>query len=470
MFLKAQDLYQRLYLGDARLEQRLYQITDTLLKHPNQSLPSVFRTPTQLKATYRFMDNERVEHSQLLHSLAQGSLARIQSHPRILVIQDTTELDYTSQKQLKGVGHLHKHTQGLLAHTALAVSPQGLPLGVLHQRCWARQHALGIKHQRMQREVTNKESQKWLLAVKDIEKQLFQGGFEGEVLLISDRESDLWEYFTQSRSKETHLLVRQAQDRRLHEDTMHVQEFLEQCEVKGHHQFWLPRADDRPGRQVKVAIQFEEVAYQMPANKGAELGVGTGKYDRQKARQPKPDRPPFRCSVIQIREVGEPEQKLAKPLHWLLCTTLPVTTLQQAIELLETYKLRWLIERFHYILKSGCGIEDLQLKDAEQLKRALGVFSGVAFSLLHMTYLARLQPDQPCDVEEKYWQVASLALEEPVTKRPSNRDFVRMVGRLGGFLARKGDGEPGVTVLWRGWRVLEMMVAGFSLRQLRKDE
>lgn len=470
MLLTAPEVFYRPHLGDHRLEKRLHHIGQTLMQHPNQTLPSAFRCPHQLKAMYRFMNNKRVHYPHLLHSLAEGTLERLKPHPRILVVQDSSELDYTTHSSLRGVGHLHTHTQGLMFHSALAVSPQGLPLGILQQHCWARGHEIGIKHQRKKRKVEDKESAKWLNTLQDIEQRLFQGGYEGEALIISDRESDVWEYLTQPRSAQTHVLIRQAHDRRLHQDTLHLKDFLQGCTVKGEHRFFLPRAQQRLGRDVTVQIKYEQVEFQRPANKTGQVGVGKGKY----ARKPKDavvEDAALRCWVIHIQEVvpvaSPSTSSVELTLEWFLCTTLPVNSLQDAVEMLEAYTFRWLIERFHYVLKSGCGIEDLEFEDADHLQRALAVFSGVAFAVLHMTYLARLEPDGPCGVSEKYQQVASLALNGSPPFPLTNRQFVRLVGRLGGFLGRKGDGEPGVKVLWRGWQVLEMMVAGFDLQPRR---
>jgi Transposase Tn5 dimerisation domain len=157
-----------------------------------------------------------------------------------------------------------------------------------------------------------------------------------------------------------------------------------------------------------------------------------------------------------------------KPLRWLVWTTLPVTTWEQAIAVVEAYRARWLIERYHYVLKSGCGIEQLQLEAAERLERALAVCCIVAWRLLWLTYTARTQPEASCTsvFARHEWQALVCTIQqtaEPPSEPPRLRAALRMVAQLGGFLARTGDGEPGVKTLWRGLMRLDDIAATWLL-------
>lgn len=173
-------------------------------------------------------------------------------------------------------------------------------------------------------------------------------------------------------------------------------------------------------------------------------------------------------SVVRVRETGTtPEGE--EPIDWMIVTTVAVQTLAEALEIIEAYAQRWKVERYHYVLKSGCRIEDLQLESADRIERALAIYNVVAWRLLHMTYVARLQPDLPCTsvLEDDEWQAlfiigAARALPD---KPPSVHEAVRMIAKLGGFQGRKGDGEPGVQALWTGLR--RLMDFTLAFRRLR---
>ncbi len=175
---------------------------------------------------------------------------------------------------------------------------------------------------------------------------------------------------------------------------------------------------------------------------------------------------PIMVQAISAEEENPPPGE--KAVSWLLLTTLPVGNYVDACDCLEKYAYRWLIERFHYVLKSGCGIEELELETAERMDKALATYSIVAWRLLWLTYEARKNPEKRIDevLEEQEWQVLYLATQKNKalpTHPPKLREGVRQIASLGGFLGRKGDGEPGVKTLWRGWQRLQDMVVGWQL-------
>lgn len=171
-------------------------------------------------------------------------------------------------------------------------------------------------------------------------------------------------------------------------------------------------------------------------------------------------------NVILVTEIDPPAG--VKPIRWLLLTTLPVTNLAQAMTCIRYYTLRWLIERYHYTLKSGCQIEQLQLQTAERIKRAFATYSVVAWRLLWITYLARMEPEISCEVclEPDEWQALAcdrLGGRVPPKQPPTLGQAVLWIARLGGFLARRGDGFPGVKTIWRGLSRLADLVSMWRL-------
>jgi hypothetical protein len=160
-----------------------------------------------------------------------------------------------------------------------------------------------------------------------------------------------------------------------------------------------------------------------------------------------------------------------EPILWLLLTTLPIDTFEQACQYVCWYSLRWLIERFHFTLKSGCRIEQLQLETSERLVKALATYSIVAWRLMWLNYHARLNPDQPCEqvLTASEWRLLRRKFEPKnrSKKPPTIRQAIRWIAQLGGFLARKGDGDPGVKTIWRGLGVLHHLLEGARLASRR---
>ena len=211
----------------------------------------------------------------------------------------------------------------------------------------------------------------------------------------------------------------------------------------------VPRKDGQPGRQATLAVRYGAFALQPPST--------------HPRRQELPTLP---LRTLLVEEVNAPAG--VKPLQWLLLTTLLIESFADAERLVRWYTYRWRIERYPFTLKSGCRLEELQLETAERLRRALALYAMAAARLLHLTYLARQEPEAPCEpaVSAEEWEVLWRQFrpgEALPAQPPPLREAIRWIGRLGGFLGRKGDGEPGVKALWRGLRQLQAMVIGFRL-------
>ena len=174
--------------------------------------------------------------------------------------------------------------------------------------------------------------------------------------------------------------------------------------------------------------------------------------------------------MVEVKEVDAPAD-VKEPLHWILMTTLPINSIDDAYRVVRFYTYRWLVERFHYVLKSGgCHFEDSQLRTVEALHRLLGVCSCVAWRLLWITYQARVTPDAPCTVAltKTEWQVLSVFINHspsPSASPPTLQQAVRWIAQLGGFIGRKSDGNPGVKTLWRGWQRFQDILATWILLQ-----
>lgn len=445
----------RAELGDARRTQRLSTVVETLAAHPTASVPQACNgDAAAIKAIYRFWDSAAVTAAAIRQAHQQATIERVHCHPVILAIQDSTELNFTAHPATTELGPLAGHgQQGILVHSVLAVSPQGVPLGLLQQESWTRDpEQAGSRHQRRKKPTSQKESGRWLRAQ---EATLAALPDDTDVLTIADREADIYDLFAAPRPEGTHLLVRATHNRRI-EDTAdgeaaYVWTTLQGAKAAGALTVRLGRTAARPERDATLTIRYQAVELQPP------------RHHRQRSQcVPIP--------VVAILASEEHPPTGQQPVCWRLLTTWPVETLADACGLVEAYTFRWLVERYHYVLKSGCQVEELQLETAERLERAFATYCVVAWRLLWLTYQARQNPVGPAAAAVTETERMVLAgrmrdLRRPFPADPTLRDVVRAIAHLGGFIGRKGDGEPGVKTLWRGFHELHLLVLGWELHQ-----
>lgn len=427
-------------LGDARRTERLVHLASVLGSLPTASLPNATHDPATLKAVYRFFDNDAVDPAQILASHVRATTARVRQVPLVLAIQDSTYLDWTSHPNTTGLGPLATiHQQGLLAHTTLAMTLERVPLGLLAQEVWARDAATFAKQgDPKQRPIDDKESQKWLTSLAAV-VELHEECPDTHLVSVGDAEADVYDLFIAARPKGVDLLVRAGQNRRLAEPEQRLWAALEAAPVVAEREVRVPHRDGHPARMARLSVQWQAVTLRAPKHRSAE-GL-----------------PEVAVWAVLAVEVEPPEG--VEAVEWLLLTTVAIETTADALERLDWYECRWGIEVWHKILKSGCKIEARQLESAARLKRCLALYSVIAWRVLYATMLARAVPDAPCSLvlDEDEWQALYCAMHRtatPPAEAPTIRTAVRWLGQLGGFLGRKGDGEPGVTVLWRGFQHL----------------
>jgi hypothetical protein len=433
-------------LGDQRLNRRLGRLVTALADRPAASVPHALGDWGQTKAAYRFWDNDRVAPDDIRDAHRKATLARLPDEGIVLAIQDTTGLNYSGHKAVRGLGYLsRRHRRGLWVHTLLAASGDGVPLGVVHQEVWARPpRRFGRRRTRARRTTAHKESRRWLTGLREAAAL---AGPRRSVVVVADREADLFDLFTAPRPPGVDLLVRAKPRRRLHGDARLLGEAAAAAPVLAALTVTLPRADDRPARTATLALRAAAVTLERPSV-----------HPRRRFLKPAP------AGVILAEQTDAAPGEA--PLRWLLLTTRPVGTAGAAAQAVRWYGRRWLIERLHFVLKSGCRVEGLQLETAARLRRALATYLIVAWRLLWLTYEARRRPEGPCegvlDAAEREVLLRHFRLP-PDGPPPTLREAVRLLARLGGFLDRRGDGEPGVQCLWRGWQQLQAMLKGYRL-------
>jgi Transposase DNA-binding/Transposase Tn5 dimerisation domain len=435
-------------LGDPRRIRRLATLLSDLAARPGEGLPAACATPAATKAAYRFVANEAIAAAAIVDAHIAATTARVRGAPTILALQDTTALDFTAHPALAGTGPLsHPTRDGLWVHSVLAATPEGTPLGLLHQHTWARDPAtIGQRRTRRQRPTAAKESQRWLDAQAATAAVVPP---DTRVITVADREADIYDLFARPRPAGHDLLIRAAQNRCLAEEARYLWTAVTTAPVGEVVPVAVGRRADREPREAQLTLRWVPVTLLPPRNRPDRTALTPLPLVAILATEPVP--PP-----------GEP------PIHWLLLTTLRVQTGKEALACVRWYAQRWLVERYHFALKSGCKIEEVQVRTADRLARLLAISAIVAWRLLWLTYLARADPEQPCTVAltPAEWPVLYVAIHHAAdlpAHPPSLGQAVRWIARLGGFLDRRGDGDPGLKVLWRGLRRLEDLTVGWQL-------
>jgi hypothetical protein len=470
-------------LGDKRLVKRLKVIVERMWQSPLASITAACRGFAEVVAASRFFHNEQVSQEQLLAPHRQATLLRVSQHSQVLYIQDTTELDFTAKKMLQGTGPLSNlHRRGFFAHNELVVSPERLPLGLWHTSIEAREdQEHGKAQERKQKPIEQKESYRWLEGYRRA-CELAEKTPGRQVIFCADREADIYEIFAEYQSRLSpgepvaDWLIRSKENRCLElpenqEQTPQplpgkIRQQLEQSpvlgtvsfEVAAKHQLKKAKGGNRrkvtrSKRVVTQQIRAVQVTLKPPYRKGHKL-------------------PPVQIWVVQAQEVDPPAAE--EPIQWILLTNLDCSDFNKARQMLELYVCRWEIEVFHRVLKTGCRIEELQLRTREPIKLAILLYMIVAWRVLYIMHLGRECPDLPCSVvfEEAEWHSSWVIIKggSPPQNPPSLNEMVRMVASFGGFLGRKSDGHPGAQTLWTGLsRVLDFAFCWTQTAHLRSS-
>jgi len=443
-------------LFDGRLRTRLSSLARDFFARPGELVPQACGgSVAKVKAAYRFFANSRFDIQDLLKGHVEATAGRVSQHEVVLAVQDTMTMNYSAHPGTSGLGPINTKSDrgvGLILHDTMAFSTEGTPLGLLDAQCWARDpEQAGKKAKRKQLPIEEKESIKWLNSYRSVAE--VQGLCPDTMLVsVGDREADIHELFHEAQQSQSgvKLLVRSERSRnRKIEDDEHafLWEKMPAEDLAGHLELEIPRCGSRAAREAKLAVRYAAVTLKCPQGK---------------------DLDDVSAWAVYAREV-DPPPEVKQPLEWMLLTTVPVTSFEEAVERLRWYALRWGIEIYHRVLKSGCRIQDRQLNAADRIESCFAIDLVVAWRIFWLVKQGRETPDIPCDVffEEDEWKVlyAAAREESPPEEPPTLREAVRMTAKLGGFLGRKSDGEPGTITLWRGLVRLDNIVFGYKITQ-----
>ncbi|GAC1659700.1 MAG: IS4-like element ISGvi2 family transposase [Acidobacteriaceae bacterium] len=435
----------RVPLWDPRCRHTLTAACEVLAENAQMSFSQALGS--RRKAVSRILHHQDTTQQDLLSGHIRATQWRCQQEELTLIASDTSSMDFSSHKATQGLGPISdkKHLLGFFVHSALAMTKKGVPLGLLHQSSWARDpNEAGIAKQRYQRAYADKESHKWLEAMRAVEEKLSAGQ---KAILIQDREADVFEFFSAPRKEGLDLIIRASQPRRIEART-----------ELGPTTLFVAMAQ----AGVVATKTIHVTAGPKRVERNAALTVRTAKlFIRPPKNGSDPNGPAISLWVVRASEENPPEG-VKEPLEWVLLTTLAVEDAADALRILDYYTFRWRIERFHFVLKSGCGYERLQLDRLDTLEKALSLYSIVAWRLLYLTYLAREAPDTPAEEAISVFEKDVLEL---FTRKPVNtvRDVILAVAKLAGFVSVPSAPNPGAKTLWQGFRKLQDMTAGYLL-------
>jgi hypothetical protein len=435
-------------LGDKRLNWRLLDSAAKLAAQPSVSINQACDDWADTKATYRLFANPKTTMEQILAPHQQRTKERMSGQEYCLAIQDSSYLDYSHHPSKSGLGPIGTSEQtlrGLLMHSVLATTTCGLPLGLLSQNIWARAETVNpmTSTERHKVPIAEKESSKWLTALDETVKWQAEGT---RLVTVGDSEADIFEFFDHARKLKTDLLIRAGQNRSVCAPEVGLLWcVVEKQPVAGHLKVQVRKRNEQPARDATVTVRYTSLMLRPPQHLRTQMK-------------------PLSLYCVFVQEIDPPAD--VEPLCWLLLTTVPVSSLDDAIERIHWYCQRWQIEILHKILKSGCRIEQAQLATEKRLMPMIALFSIIAWRLFWITFLARTDPDAPASVILAHHELDALYTflhkqPIPASLAPTVRQALRWIAQLGGFLARKHDGEPGVTVIWRGWQRLSDISAAY---------
>jgi hypothetical protein len=450
----ARETFGECALGDVRRTKRLVTVAQRIVEHPAGSFPAQMPDWAELKAAYRLFDADDVT----FHAVAQPhwQQTRTAASGKTLVVCDTTELNFGSAREGlgrtgNGAGH------GFLLHNALMVDGETRSvLGVAAQTLHYRPHRKHKKKKQNSSQAlnrSNRESRVWW----DVIDEIGPSADDTQHVYVCDRGADNFEVFCHLVQADSDWIVRAKKQKRNlllpDGEKISLPDMLDRMTMLGTYELTLRSRPGQPSRVAQLEVSSMSVRMPVPHHKSPWV----------RAFNPEP----IEMNLVRVREVDAPAD--GEPIEWLLWTSLPADSLDAAWVVIEDYESRWLVEEYHKALKSGTQVKARQLQTASRLEPLVGLLSVVAVHLLQLKTLAVSEPSRPArTMVPPLWLTMLKAARGRRLRRVHDMtiyDFYREVAKLGGFLGRKSDGEPGWITIWRGWEKLATLVHGAQLAQ-----
>lgn len=450
--------FEKINFGDSRLNERLVNMAGQFLLNSESNIPSACDGWHDTKAAYRFFKNKKVNYEKITHAHRAKSIDRIGDDEIVLLIQDTTFINYVNHNKTTGLGRIGKNkysdSKGLTMHSALALSERGVPIGILDEKIYSRPFLDGLKYSdRHKTPIEEKESYRWLESLRNSIKDLKN---PHRFVTIADREADIYEFMLEAKKLDTNFLIRALRDRAINKKSKRspVDEKI-----------W-----DHMKKKKPVGVVTTKIQSKSNGNKSRDvtLEIRVSNFILQPPQQLRDyvlnDPKPIKTYAIYVTEKGNRQAKKEDRIEWMLLTNIATWELEDALTRIQWYKFRWRIELLHKIMKSGYRIEACRLSTSGRLKNYIALISIIAFRVLFMTYFQK--EDFDVGAEEAFSNEEMEVLK--MKSRKVGDDFTlneatRVIARLGGFFGRESDGDPGFMTIWRGLRKLNDLVEGYKL-------
>jgi Transposase DNA-binding/Transposase DDE domain len=442
--------------GDKRLSKRLPRLVEKLAQAPDKSFPALLNE-AELEAAYRFFSNEDVTPERILEPHRQATLKRMQDEGIALVLHDTTTMAFDPDGAREGLGRIRKKGQAFFAHVSLAVSADGSrrPLG-----------ALGLKGFTRSGEKAGNERDRWLDQIDTVEKYVCENAKSVSLVHVADREADDYQLLAALSLEKSKFVIRMKHDRRVSANEPGNPRWMRQaiesgCKVEAKRQVHLSSRRTEGRNPIQVKIHPSRVEREAKLNIGA-----TSVMIERPQSQDKSFPIALLLNVVRVWEPSPPDG--AEPVEWMLLTTCPVGTEEEILRVVDWYRARWVIEEYFKAIKTGCSYEKRQVESYAGLMNVLATFLPIAYNLLLLRTVARHAGDSPAGSVLSKVQIDVLTADSraALPSSPTAKDALLAVARLGGHLKRNGD--PGWLVLSRGYEKLEMLTAGWLLRDMEK--
>ena len=404
--------------GDSRLSKRLIKSTEERMKG--------MKSRSSAKGFYRLLSNEKFSHEKLEIACIKSTVERMSRENKILLIQDSTDVNLNGHKKTSGLGYCSRLVKGIQVHSCIAVSVTGLPLGIISQSYETRPKAKSSlsRAEKKSRPMEEKESYRWVKTLKASAETVPAGV---DAIVMCDREGDIYEVYQSALEIGCGFVIRVAQDRKT-ETSAKIFSRIRNAPAIGYATVEIPRdsGKNRKARVAKMAVSSCSV-----------------RISKEKTSLP--------LNLVRIVEVSETDE----PIEWILSTSLPVDTAEDAMTVVEYYVQRWKIERFHYVLKQGCKVEEIQQRSVERILPVILICSMIANFILAMTYFSRILPDASCDLmfDEDDWKLLYRFAQK--TKTPPKPPYslaqaIAFLGQLGVGKRAPSDADYGVKAIWLG--------------------
>ena len=435
--------------GDKRLTDRLVKLGDELGSSPAESIPAACENWASTKATYRFCDNDRVESSEVIAAHRQAQRDRVSGGDELLVVSDTTYLTFPRHPAKDGLGDISStdiDVEGVKLHSSIGIRPKTRQMtGIIDQQVLVEDQQSETDYITNDRDdpiQIESQYEKWLRGNR---ASLEWMPTDVRPIFVHDRGGDAFALFEEF-GRETDnagFVVRANQDRRIWTedgDTGKLFEWSSDLVERGRDSVEIHQGGGREARTAEVSITTGTCEVRAPKNNPGQEGS-------------------VELNVVRADEISEADD----PIQWVLLTTESVGSLDDVLKIIEYYRLRWRIEDWHKVLKTGCKIEERQLQTWERMEVLLSVYSVIAWKVLELRELARGEGTTPPDVLLSEAERAVLETKFPELSGKNGKAYAIHVAKLGGYLDRGSDPPPGWQTMWKGLQKLRMWAEGYEL-------